>query len=290
MRTRLTRIAMTLAVIAAPSLTAVSCKSDSTAPASNPTGDNPSLARDRRDTTYAWMGQYHNQALAYGFEKIKQSKDGSTLDRCKAGLAALKDFQKAFRKPGGTRLINDLTIVDGACEEAARRSSIRPSNALQADELRLRTDISVEGQQYLTQILNAIDQANSANELSMSVARIRNSAAASLGGFEAGAVAGAGSIAVSSAGYWEQNEEAWGIYTETPYSRGVDKLPSFNLGIAPPSGVAYSFGPRGKTLLKIDAAAAVAVLLVDWWMGEFVFEKAAIRGAAASFAAAFWPQ
>lgn len=290
MRTRLIRIAISLAVIAGSSMTAVSCKSDSTAPASPSSGDNPSLAKATPEPAYAWMGQYHNEALAYGFEKMKQSKKTSALDRCKAGLAALKDFQKAFRKPGGGKLLSDLTIVDGVCEAASKKSSVGLSMTLQPDDLRPRTDISVEGQQYFTQILNAIDQANSADALSMSVAKIRNSAAASLGGFEAAGVAGAGSIAVSSAGYWEQNEQAWNLYGATQYSRSLDKLPSFNIGMSSPSGVSYAFGPGGKAIAKIDAAAAVAVLLTDWWMGELVFEKAAIRAAAASFAAAVWPK
>src|SRR5678816_3990570 len=125
MRTRSNPVALMIAMIVGLSATSVSCSPESTSPmpvAAASTGSPAQSAQSLQDQ-YAWTGKYHNDALAYAAEKIRQSKQISKYDKCKVGLAALKEFQKAFRKSGGNAAFDDLTITDGMCEAAGSLSN-----------------------------------------------------------------------------------------------------------------------------------------------------------------------
>lgn len=290
MRTRIAWAALTLAVVAGTSLVAVACNTDTITPARPPGTFTPAPGTPPQslEELHAWMGEYHNGALAYGLVKMNQSKVRSRFDKCRTGLAALKEFQKSYTKSGGVAITHDFTLTDGMCEEALETGgSVVRSLELNPTDIRLRLDMSPTGSAYLDQILGAIDQANSVGELSSLVSRIRNSAAGALDPLEASAVAGAGSIAVGSAEYWEVNEGSWRGNDEAQYS--VSTAGSiFNPALKPPASVVYSLSPRAKKILKADAAAAVGVLVAQWWMGEFALEAAAIKGAAASLIAGVW--
>lgn len=277
MRTRTIWVAVMLAGIAAASVTAISCSPDSTSPLPNSRRATTVVGQQSRSLQdqYAWMGRYHNDALAYALTKIKASKRTSKYDRCKVGLAALKDFQKAYRKEGRSAIFDDLTLTDGMCEAATATNFGVSASVGIIDDLRPRHDISPTANDYMNQLLYQVDAAPTLPALSFAVARITNEAAETVAPLEAGAVAGTGSIEVSSATYWEANESSWSSGTDLAYSRQLEHLP-----ISPVNQSA-----RTRRIVRADVMAAIGVLVYDWWMGEAAIGKAAIKAAAASLIA-----
>lgn len=277
MRPRTIWVSVMLAGIATMSAAAISCSPDSTAPLQSnhkTTSAVTEQARSLKDQ-YAWVGQYHNDALAFALTKIKASKRTSKYDRCKVGLAALKEFQKAYRKEGRSAVFDDLTLTDGMCE-VATATNFGVSASIEAiDNLRPRHDISPTANDYMNQLLYQIDVAPTILALSFAVAKITNQAAETVAPLEAGAVAGTGSIEVSSANYWEANESSWSSGTQIAYASGLERLP-----VSPVNQSA-----RTRRIIRADVMAAIGVLVYDWWMGEAAIGKAAIKAAAASLVA-----
>ena len=280
MRTRSRLALVTLSMIAGLSLTAVSCAPESTSAPTNvdlltAARANASSLREQ----YNWMGKYHNDGLAFALGRIKSSKRVAKLDRCRVGLAALKDFQKAFRKSGGgSAVFDDLTITDGMCEAAAF-PTVSQSTRLLAPDGVVRSNISFAANNYMNQIESQADIAPSVLSLSFAVAKIQNQAEANLGSLEASAVGGTGSIAVSSAEYWNANEGAWSDPSQVPYARSAEFFPGPRVN---------QLSARGRRILRADIAAAIGVLVYDWWMGEAALGKAAIKAAAASLIAGIY--
>src|SRR5689334_11820506 len=101
---------------------------------------------------YAWAGQYHNGALNFALLKMKSSKTISKLDRCKVGLAALKAYQKQFRKPNGSSISVNSDIIDGMCEEATGFNL----SASRDPSLLLNNNISNAATDYMNQISTAV--------------------------------------------------------------------------------------------------------------------------------------
>jgi hypothetical protein len=289
MRTRIKWLALTLAVIAGTTLTTVSCSSDSTAPSDPSAGtsaartESPSLLEK-----LAWMGEYHNKALSYAFAAIKQSGSASTFGKCKAGLAALKEFQLAFRRSGGSAVFEDLTLTDGMCEAAEASQGISRSVDLSGGDLRPRNDISESAVSYMDRITTAVDTMTSVPGLTTAVRKIANSAGTTLVALEADAVAGTGSIAVSSADYWTTTGATSTDGSGAAYSVSLPRTLSGDLSIAPPSAPRYAVSPRARAIIKADISAAISVLLYDWWMGDVALGKAAIKAAAASMIAGLY--
>lgn len=221
------------------------------------------------------MGKYHNDALAFALTRIKASKKLAKYDRCKVGLAALLEFQKAYRKSGGTAIFDDVSITAGMCEAAAS-NGFAAARALSGTPEAAKM-ISRTAGNYMNQILNQVDAASSVAALAYAVDQIDNQALATVDRLEAAAVAGTGSIAVSSADYWATNSSSW-TDTQIAYARsgsGMSPLPLTPVFITPTT----------KRIIKADVAAAISVLLYDWWMGEAAIGKAAIKAAAASLIA-----
>lgn len=276
MRTRTIWLSVMLAGIVTMSVTAISCSPDSTAPIQNAHSARPVVTQARSlQDQYAWMGKYHNDALAFALTKIKESKRTSKFDRCKVGLAALKEFQKAYRKEGRSAIFDDLTLTDGMCEAATAKNFGVSASIGVIDDLRPRHDISSTANDYMNQLLYQVDVAPTIPALSFAVARITNQAAETVAPLEAGAVAGTGSIEVNSANYWEANESSWSSGPQTAYARGLEPLP-----VSPVNQSA-----RSRRIVRADVMAAIGVLVVDWWMGEAAIGKAAIKAAAASLIA-----
>jgi hypothetical protein len=276
MRTQTIWASVMLAGIVAMSAAAISCSPDSTAPSQNNLATTPVVTQARSlQEQYAWMGKYHNDALAFALTKIKASKRTSKYDRCKVGLAALKEFQKSYRKEGRSAIFDDLSLTDGMCE-AATTTDLGVSASLGAvDRLRPVHDISPAANDYMNQLLYQIDIAPTITALSFAVAKITNQAAETVAPLEAGAVAGTGSIEVSSASYWEANESSWSSGTQIAYASGLEHLP-----VSPVNQSA-----RTRRIVRADVMAAIGVLVYDWWMGEAAIGKAAIKAAAASLIA-----
>lgn len=277
MRTRTIWVSVMLAGIVTMSITAISCSPDSTAPiqSNRKTASVATQQPGSLQDQYAWMGKYHNDALAFALTKIKASKRTSKYDRCKVGLAALKEFQKSYRKEGRSAIFDDLTLTDGMCEAATATNFGVSASIGVIDDLRPRHDISSTANDYMNQLLYQVDAAPTIPALSFAVARITNQAAETVAPLEAGAVAGTGSIEVSSANYWEANESSWSTGTQTAYARELEHLP-----VSPVNQSA-----RSRRIVRADVMAAIGVLVYDWWMGEAAIGKAAIKAAAASLIA-----
>jgi hypothetical protein len=278
-----------IAMIVGFSVTAVSCSPESTSPARAATTAEPSDAQAplSLQEQYAWTGKYHNDALAYATAKINESKKIARFDKCKVGLAALKDFQKAFRKAGGNAVFDDLTITDGMCEAAASLSNpVAAARNLEAPSFGTRADISTVANDYMNQISYEVDVAPSVEYLSLVVSKIVNQAGASVGSLEAPAVATTGSVAVSSAGYWTSAEGTATDNGPAPYAR------SSNQSIQTPGDLTVramiGISPRTKRIIKADVGAAISVLLKEWFTGEAAVAKACITAAAASLIAGLY--
>jgi hypothetical protein len=261
------------------SITAISCSPDSTSPVQGERGNSQAVGTQSRSLLeqYAWVGQYHNDALAYALTKVKASKRTSKYDRCKVGLAALKDFQKAYKKEGRTAVFDDLTLTDGMCEAAAVGNFAASASLGGIGNRRPSHDISSVANNYMNQLVTQTYTATTIPGLSFAVNKIVNQAEASVVPLEAAAVASVGSVEISSASYWDANEGSWSNGGQLAYNRGtVEILP----------GVPVNMGDRTRRILRADVAAAISTLLADWWMGEVAVSKACIRAAAASFIAA----
>ncbi len=287
MRTRSNPVALMIAMIVGLSVTAVSCSPESTTPVTSvsdaaTTGvqASPSLQEQ-----YAWTGKYHNEALAFAMSKVKESKKISKYDKCKVGLAALKDFQKAFRKAGGNAVFDDLTITDGMCEAAGSLSNrVVAARGLDASGLSPRADMSVLGNDYLNQISYQVDIAPSLASLTSAVSAIVSQASYSVSALEAAAVATNGSIAVNSANYWVANEGTATDNGAVPYARSSEQSIGTGDDLVSPQ-FAIGLSPRTKKIIKADVAAAAGVLLKEWFAGEAAVAKACIAAAAASLIA-----
>ena len=219
---------------------------------------------------YEWMGKFHNEALDFALVKITATKKASKLERCKVGLAAVKEFSREFQKSNGSRLRIDPDVIEGMCEASA-------NDLVASAYLAPTATISPTAQSYMNQIADAVDYAPSTTAYSSIVSQITSAAAGALGdgSLEAGAVYGTGSIGVSSNDYWASNSTSWSE-SSTPSYVKVDG----------PTAPSYQVSSRTRRIAKVDIAAAIGVLVRDWWMGELVLEKAAISAAAASLIAA----
>jgi hypothetical protein len=281
MRTRSTCLALSLAAICTLSLATAGCSPDAALPldaasdALRAVGDSPSALVEQT----AWMGKYHNDALDFALKRIKASPKASKFERCKVGVAALKEFQKAYAKTRRSAVFLDLTLSDGECEKAAaRQSDNAPTNSVNIGIPGPRADMSIAATSFMDQIVTQVDYTTSALALSFAVNRIVNQASYTVDPLEATAVAGAGSITTSSASYWEANEGAWREQDKIIY----DQLSN---GIEPIPVVPANMSGRTKAIIRADALAGVSTLLSQWFMGEAALAAACIRAAAASLAA-----
>lgn len=287
MRTRSNPVALMIAMIVGLSVTAVSCSPESTSPVRTVTEAGPSSVQTKPSLQeqYAWTGKYHNDALAYAMSKIKESKKISKFDKCKVGVEALKDFQKAFRRAGGNAGFDDLTITDGMCEAAGSfPNRVVAARGIDASGLSVTAEISPLGNDYLNQISYQVDAATSVAGLTSAVSKIVNQASYSVDPLEAAAVATSGSIAVSSANYWVAYEGTATDNGALPYARSSDQSIETGGDLLSPK-FASDLSPRTKAIIKADVAAAVGVLLREWFMGEWAVAKACAAAAAASLIA-----
>jgi hypothetical protein len=275
-----------ISMIAGMSVTSVSCSPESTSPFRSTAESKPSVVQSAQSLQdqYAWTGKYHNDALAYATERIKESKRISKYDQCKVGLAALKDFQKAFRKSGGNAVFDDLTITEGMCEAAVTLTNrVVATRDLDPQTRVPLADISPLANDYMNQITYQIDLAPSVEYLGSIVSQLISQAGYSVDPLEAAAVATSGSITVSSAGYWASTEGIATAGEPAPYARSGEMSAEIPENFTP--RFVFGLSPRSKKIIKADAAAAVGVLLKEWFTGEAAVAKACITAAAASLIA-----
>ena len=268
------------------SATIVSCSKDSTSTAPVVVRDEPQLAQQKLvdlQDKYGWTGRYHTDALANIYTKLSRGKAASSkADKCRAGVAALREFNKSFSKDGKSKgVADDFLSGEDPCGV----------NGLTTAQTQVGTPagLSPKAAAMLREIPGLFDSGASAAAIVSRVSTIENEANRSLSASEAGAVVSLGAVAISSAQYWNANLPSWrGIQ-----SGGVAsdlQLPTTgraSVSLANPGANA----PRAETsgdvsIGKADALAFFSSLFAGWWLGGFDIEVAAIRAVIASLMAA----
>ncbi len=273
-------------LLVALAATAVSCSKDSTSP--GPTAvvrEDPRLSqqkmRDLQDK-YGWTGKYHTDALAHVYTKLSSGQSvSSRSEKCRTAVGALKEFNKSFSKDGKSKGIPDDFLSDDLCNgtvQPAAPTHLTPTSTL-----------SPKATAMLQQIQNLFDSGASASAIVSNVNAIENAASESLSAVEAGAVVSLGSVAISSAQYWDANLANWrsvsssgGVaYNQLPTSI----RPSATLLRATPGVPGYSTA-SSTSIGEADVMAFFSALIAGWWMGALDIELAAVRAAIASMLAA----
>jgi hypothetical protein len=265
-------------VVSSFAIFSAACTPDSTSPVGDLRDFAPAQVKSPdAQSQYAWMGQFHNEALDFALVKIRASNARGKLDRCKVGIAAIKEFRKQFKKAGGGNLKVDPSLIDGMCE-AAEESGFAPV-ASRAASFAFQNAISPTASNFMSQIVAAGDNSISLPSYSFAVNQIEVNASRTLGdgSLETGAVYGTGSIGLSSADYWSANESSWSSGSQQPTAR-ID---------APSTGPRFQgLSARGRKILRADVIAAIGVLVNDWFLGSAALEMACYKAAAASLIAA----
>lgn len=277
-----------LGLLVAVAATVVSCSKDSTSPTpATVIRDEPQLAQQKLldlQDKYGWAGKYHTDALVHIHNKLSHGNSAtSKADKCRAGIVALKEFNKSFSKDGKSKGVDDqfLANEDPCASTFSTTLQIGPSSGL-----------SPNGAAMVRQIADLFDSGASSATIISKVKAIENDANESLSGFEAGAVVGAGSVAISSAQYWSANLASWRTASSAgaPASLQIPLIGRSSISLANPA----ANGPRrnesaesGGGIGKADFTAFVTTLLAGWWLGGWDIEAAAIRAVIASMMAAF---
>jgi hypothetical protein len=276
-----------LGLLVAVAATVVSCSKDSTSPENAVVSlGEPQLAQQRLlylQDKYGWAGKYHTDALAHIHNKLSLGNSAaSKADKCRAAIVALKEFNKSFSKDGKSKGVDDAFLEN----EDPCASSF--STTLQ---IGTSSGLSPKGAAMVRQIADLFDSGTSSATIVSKVKAIENDANENLSGVEAGAVVGAGSVAISSAQYWSANLASW----RTAPSAGASA--SLQIPLIGRSSISLvnpaANGPRrdesaesGGGIGKADFTAFVTSLLAGWWMGGWDIEVAAIRAVIASMIAA----
>jgi hypothetical protein len=265
--------------------TVVSCSKDSTAPqgsastAAHPTQQKTSDSQD----SYKRAGKYHTDGLAYVYAKLAQTnKRSSKAEKCRVAIAALKEFDKSFRKDARSTGV----ISDDVCGPVGATDI--PQSGEQSAPSYAGAGFSPLAASMLSEIGNVTNSHSSSASVVSAVTRVQNSAAAKLNPSEAGAVAALGSVAISSAEYWEANADKWRGLSSAPgeirkqiITTGTDGAKSGGLLARPRA----SISPCCGGIATADITAFISALLQGWFAGIFDLEQAAMRATVASIVA-----
>lgn len=264
--------------------TVVGCSKDSTAPqgsAAHPAQQKTSESQD----SYKRAGKYHTEGLAYVYSKLAQTNKRSTkAEKCRVAIAALKEFDRAYRNGKSSGFVSDdvCGLVDATGDLPAFGEQSVPSY--------VNSGFSPQAASMLDEIRNVGSHSSSASVAS-TVTRVQNSAAAKLNPAEAGAVTALGSVAISSAEYWEANADKWRGLSSAP---GVIRKQIITTGTegAKPGG--FLARPRASLsadccggIATADITAFISAILQGWFAGIFDLEQAAMRATVASIVAGF---
>ena len=273
-----------LGLLSAVAATVVSCSKDSTSPGQSvAVRDEPQLAQQKLldlQDKYGWAGKYHTDALVHIHNKLSHNSASSKSDKCRAGIVALKEFNKSFSKDGKSKGVDDHFLAN---EEPCASSF---STTLQTGT---SSGLSPNGAAMLRQIGDLFDSGASSATIVSKVEAIENDANENLSAFEAGAIVSAGSVAISSAQYWNANLASWRAGSSAGASASL-QLPligrsSISL-VNPAANAPRSEESVDSGIGKVDFIAFVSTLLAGWWMGGWDIEVAAIRAVIASMMAA----
>jgi len=156
--------------------------------------------------------------------------------------------------------------------------------------------MSADATALLAQVDAAVDNNESVESIRSAIYAIEGTAAANLGELEAGALIAAGEVTISSAEYWETNQDDWesnlGGGEDLPIVYGRDRGNSVVSKIvvtAPGTHPRFGLTDRQKRIIKADVGAFIGTIVYEWFTGPVAWSKAAWRAGAASIAAGVLP-
>jgi hypothetical protein len=274
------------AIVLALTATVVSCSKESTAPQ----GQSSAAAQVARQKTqdadnYKWPGRYHTDALAYVYSKLALANKRSTkAEKCRVAIAALKEFDKSFRKDAKSTVF----VSDDVCGAPGATGDI-PQFADQPGPSLASAGFSPLATSMLDQIQNVTSSHTTSSSIVSTVTGIQTSAAAKLNPAEAGAVAALGSVAISSAEYWDANADKWRALSSSP---GVIRKQINTTGTDRTKSAVPPARPRASMevdccggIASADISAFASAILFGWFFGPFDLEQASYRAAVASMIA-----
>jgi hypothetical protein len=281
------------ALVLALTATVVSCSKDSTAPQGQSASANAHLVQQKAQdaqASYKWPGRYHTEALVNVYSKLARANKQSTKEeKCRVAIAALKEFDKSFRKDAKSTGVADAFLSDDVCGPAGATGDI-PQFGGQPGPSAADAGFSPVAASMLDQIRNVTSTHATSSSIVSTVTGIQNAAAAKLNPAEAGAVAALGSVAISSAEYWDANADSWRGLSPTP---GVIRQQLYTTETYGSKSAVPLARPRTSMLADCCPGVAAAdittfasALLFGWWTGAFDLEQAAIRATIASIIAA----
>lgn len=271
-----------LGLLTVVSATIVSCSKDSTSPAPVTVRDEPQLSQQKLvdvQNRYGWTGRYHTDALADIYAKLSRGKSAaSKSEKCRAGVAALREFNKSFSKDGKSKgVADDFLNAEDPC-------GVNGQTGGQA-QIGTPPSLSPKAAAMLREIPDLFESGASAAAIVSRVTSIENEANTSLSAAEAGAVVSLGAVAISSAQYWNANLSSWRKIPSGGVASSV-QIPTTSRSSVSLSD--FSAEMSGDVSIgKADAMAFFSTLLAGWWLGAIDIEVAAIRAVIASLMAAF---
>lgn len=275
------------ALVLALTATVVSCSKDSTAPQSSVRAGAQAAQQKSQDSQESSKraGKYHTDALTYVYSKLSQTNKRSAKgEKCRVAMAALKEFDKSFRKDARSTAF----VADDVCGTPGTTGDIPPFGEVSVPSL-AGAGFSPLAASMLTEIGNVTNTHTSSSSVVSAVTGVQNSAGAKLNPAEAGAVAAAGSVAISSAEYWEANAEKWRGLSSTPgvirkqiSTTGADGTKSAGLLTRPRTSLSSNCCGG---IAAADITTFISSILQGWFMGAFDVEQAAYRATVASIIA-----
>jgi hypothetical protein len=267
--------------------TVVSCSKDSTAPQGQSASaqvkqQKNSDAQERHKAA----GKYHTDGLTYVYSKLAQGNKRSTKgEKCRVAMAALKEFDKAYRKDAKSTAF----VSDNVCGAPGATGDL-PQFGEESVSSFVGTGFSPAAAVMLDQIRNVTSSHTSSSGVVSTVTGVENSAAAKLNPAEAGAVTELGSVAISSAEYWEANTEKWRGLSLTPggirnqiSASATEGIKSAGLFARPRASISSSCCGG---IASADITAFASALIQGWLLGPFDLEQASYRATVASIIAA----
>jgi hypothetical protein len=265
-------------LVLAITVTAVSCSRDSTAPQPQSVSTAVRQKAPEAQVNPSWAGTYHTDALAFVYSRLSKTGNlGTQSATCRIAVAAMKEFNKSYRKQNGAIGVADAFLTDDVCKPVNSAGDVRafdnetPSYA--------RAGLSPQAAAMLEHIRRAIASGAGATSIVSTVNAIQNMAVATLVPAEAAIVAGAASLAISSTDYWSANSHNWrGL---SPVYGGLRTQLYTTAGIG--TGIRTSVVDDGGCgIASADVTSFITSILYSWYFGPVGWEEAAVRAAIVS--------
>ena len=265
-------------LVLAITATAVSCsKDDSTAPQQSMSSVVPQKTPEAQ-VNASWSGQYHTDGLKFVYSKLSKTSNLSTqAARCRFAIAAIKEFDKSYKKANGVTGVADAFVTDDVCTPVNSAGDIRAVDE-NATPRYAASGLSPQAVALLEQIRRSVSSNVDASSIISSVNAIQNMAVATLNPAEAAVVAGTASVAISSAQYWVANGHNWrGL---SPESGSIRNQLYTTAGLG--TGIRTSIDDDGCGVAAADAFAFLQSILYTWYYGPIGWEQSAVRAVIAS--------